>query len=364
MKTEITKKVPLGLIGCGNISGIYLKNLTSMFNNVELIGVHDIVQERAEEVATQYKDYKIKAMSFNEMLTHKEINIVVNLTTPPFHYQVCNAVLDAGKHVYVEKPLSVTQEEGKKLIEKAKASRLLIGGAPDTFLGGGIQTCKKLIDDNWIGTPIAATAYMTCHGHESWHPDPEFYYKTGGGPLFDMGPYYLTALISLMGSIQSVSSMTNITFPTRTITSEKKFGQTIHVEVPTHVAGLMRFSSGAIGNIITSFDVWDTHLPRIEIYGTEGSLQVPDPNTFGGPVYVKKSFHKEWSEIPLTHGFAENSRGLGVSDMANCLLTGEPHRSHGDLTYHVLEIMHALHRAAEIGKEVQIESSAQVPASL
>jgi predicted dehydrogenase len=209
------------------------------------------------------------------LLSDPEIQIVVNLTIPKAHAEVCLQALEVGKHVYVEKPLATTREDAQKIIIKAKEKGLKVGCAPDTFLGGGIQTCRKLIDDGWIGTPVVSTAFMTCHGHESWHPDPEFYYKKGGGPMLDMGPYFLTALVNLMGPVQRVSGSAQITYPERTITSKPKYGDRIEVQVPTHVAGVLDFKSGAVGTIITSFDIWAANLPRIELYGSAGTLSVP-----------------------------------------------------------------------------------------
>jgi predicted dehydrogenase len=240
----------------------------------------------------------------------------------------------------------------------------LLGCAPDTFFGGGIQTCRKLIDDGWIGQPVAATAFMTCHGHESWHPDPEFYYEVGGGPMLDMGPYYLTALVNLMGPIKRVTGSTRITFPERVITSQPKYGKRIKVEAATHVAGVMDFAGGAVGTIITSFDIWFANLPRIEVYGTEGSLSVPDPNTFGGPVRVRRAGAQEWNDIPLTHGYTENSRGIGVADMAYALTSGRPHRASGDLAYHVLDVMEAFEDASRTGRHVEVTSGCIQPAAL
>ena len=212
--------------------------------------------------------------------------------------------------------------------------------------------------------PVAATAFMLCHGHESWHPDPEFYYQTGGGPMFDMGPYYLTALVALLGPVRRVTGSTNKTFDTRTITSVPKYGNVIDVEVPTHVTGVLDFQSGAMANVIMSFDVWSHQLPKIEIYGSEGTLVVPDPNTFGGPVLVRRRGSKEWSEIPLTHIYDENSRGLGVADMAEALKTGRINRANGKLAYHVLDIMHGIHDACNEGKHIILESSCDKPAAM
>lgn len=357
------RKIKIGIIGCGNISGIYFQNLTQTFKNiVEVVAISDLMPERAKEAAEKYGIPKI--LTTQQLLADPDIEIALNLTIPAIHYDVCMEALDAGKHVYVEKPLSITREQGMAINKKAAEKGLLVGCAPDTFLGGGIQTCIKMINDGWIGKPIAATAFMTCHGHEGWHPDPEFYYKTGGGPMFDMGPYYLTALIAMMGPISQISGMAQKTFDTRTITSEKKFGSIIDVDVPTHVAGMMNFTCGAIGTIVTTFDVWGAELPRIEIYGTSGSLSVPDPNTFGGPVRVKRANHDTWRDVPLTHIYAENSRGIGVCDMAYAIVEGKNNRASGELAYHVLDAMHAFHDSSQQGRHVTLKSTCKQPEPL
>jgi predicted dehydrogenase len=355
-------KVKIGIVGCGNISGIYLKNCSSVFSILEIAAVADLLPERAQKAASEYGIPK--ACSVDELLADPEIEIVLNLTIPKVHAEVCMQALEAGKHVHVEKPLAVSREDGKKLLETAVKKKLLIGAAPDTFMGAGIQTCRKLIDDGWIGTPVAATAFMMCPGHESWHPDPEFYYKAGGGPMFDMGPYYLTALINLIGPVETVSGSTRITRAERLITSEPKFGTTISVDVPTHVAGLLEFANGAVGTIITSFDVWGSQLPRIEVYGSEGSLSVPDPNGFGGQVSLLRQENREWNTLPLSHGYAENSRGIGVADMAHALRSGRKHRPNGEMAYHVLDIMHAFHDSSDQRAHVSLESSCERPAAL
>jgi predicted dehydrogenase len=205
---------------------------------------------------------------------------------------------------------------------------------------------------------------MMGHGHESWHPDPAFYYQPGGGPMFDMGPYYLTALVYLMGPVKRVTGSTRITFPERTITSKPKHGEKITVRVPTHIAGVMDFANGAVGTIITSFDVWGHSLPPIEIHGTEGSLSVPDPNTFGGPVKLRKAGEREWRDVPLTHIYEQQYRGLGVADMAYALQTGRAHRANGELTYHVLDIMHAFHDSSDAGQHVMLQSTCTRPSAL
>ncbi len=352
----------IGIIGCGNISGIYFKNLCTLFKDVDVVACADLDVDRARAKVEEYPN--VQVVSVEEMLADPGIDIVVNLTTPQGHFPVAMQVVEAGKSVHNEKPLVLERDEAKTLLQAAADNDVLVGCAPDTFLGGGIQTCRKLLDDGWIGEPVAAQAFMLGHGHESWHPDPEFYYKKGGGPMLDMGPYYLTALVSLLGPVKRVTGSTAITFPERTITSEKKYGQKIDVEVPTHVTGIMDFACGAIGTIVTSFDVWGSRAPCIEIFGTEGSLAVPNPNGFGGPVKIKRMGDGEWREVPLSHGYVENSRGIGPADMASALANDRAPRASGQLAYHVLDIMHACHDASEAGAHVELGSSCERPAPL
>ncbi|WP_426451536.1 Gfo/Idh/MocA family protein [Paenibacillus sp. S-38] len=356
------KKLKVGIVGCGKISGIYFENCRT-YPILEVAACADLNVSRAQASAEQYG--VPKAYSVSELLADPEIDIVINLTIPAAHAEVCLAALEAGKHVYVEKPLAVTREEGRAILEKAQEKGRLVGSAPDTFLGGGIQTCIKLIEDGWIGTPVAASAFMIGRGHEHWHPDPEFYYAKGGGPMFDMGPYYLTALVAMLGPIRRVTGSAKISYPERTILSQPKFGKVIPVETPTHVAGVIDFHGGAIGTIITSFDAFGgAEVPRIEIYGSQGTLSVPDPNTFGGPVRVRRYDSNEWAEIPLTHGYAANSRGLGVLDLAYAVKNGRVNRASGELAYHVLEAMHGFHDASEEGRHYLMESSCERPAPM
>ena len=355
------KKAKVGVVGCGNISGIYFK-AGQVFESIQIVACADLVRSKAEAKAQEFGIPKV--CTTQELLADPEIDIVLNLTIPKAHADVALAALKAGKHVHSEKPLAVNRKDGAKVLALARQKKLRVGCAPDTFFGGGIQTCRKLIDDGWIGEPIGATAFMTCHGHESWHPDPEFYYAIGGGPMLDMGPYYLTALVTLMGPVKRVTGMTRVTFPERVITSQPKYGKRVKVEVPTHVAGLLEFGNGAIGTIITTFDVWAAELPRIEIYGTEGTLSVPDPNGFGGPVRIRRPGAQGWTEMPLTHGYAENSRGIGVADMAYAIRSGRKHRASGELAFHVLDIMQAIHEAQTAGRHITLTSTCAQPAAL
>ncbi|HEX7055968.1 MAG TPA: Gfo/Idh/MocA family oxidoreductase [Bacilli bacterium] len=354
-------KIKAGIIGTGNISGIYLRN-GNRFDSLEVVACADLDVDRAQAKAAEFG---IRGCTVPELLADREIELVINLTIPQAHAIVARQALEAGKHVYTEKPLAVTREEGRQLLALAAQKGLRVGGAPDTFLGGGIQTCVKLINDGWIGTPIGATAFMVCGGHESWHPAPEFYYQAGGGPMFDMGPYYLTALIAMLGPIRRVTGSARISFSERTITSEPKYGQKITVEVPTHIAGVIDFAAGPIGTILTSFDVkGGSQLPRIELYGSEGTLIVPDPNSFGGPVLIQRAGAKGWSEIPLTHGHIENSRGIGAADMARGIQTGQKHRASGELAFHVLEAMHGFLDASASGTHYIMQSTCEQPKPL
>jgi predicted dehydrogenase len=357
----MSERVRIGIIGCGNISETYL-DMCRRFAALEVAACADMLPERAQARAAEFGVGR--ACSVEDLLGDPTIDIVVNLTIPKAHAEVALAAIAAGKSVYNEKPLAVSRQEGEAILTAAADRGVRVGCAPDTFLGGGLQTCRKLLDDGLIGEPVAAAAHMTGHGHEHWHPDPDFYYQPGGGPMFDMGPYYLTALVSLLGPIRRVTGSARASFAERTITSQPRHGQTITVRVPTHVQGVLDFASGAIGTITTSFDVWAANLPRIEIYGTEGSLSLPDPNGFGGPVRLWRADAREWREVPLTHPYTDNWRGLGVADMAGALRSGRPHRANGAIAYHVLEAMEAIHVASVEARHVTMGSACERPAAM
>jgi predicted dehydrogenase len=291
-------KVKVGILGCGNIFPQYIKGCRS-FDLLEVAACADIDVKRAHARAEEFAIPK--AYTPEELFADPDVQIVVNLTVPQAHVQTNLAAIECGKNVHAEKPFALKRDDGRRILEAAAEKGVLVGCAPDTFLGGGLQTCRKLIDDGWIGEPIAATAFMMSHGPESWHPNPDFYYKSGGGPLFDMGPYYITALVSLLGPVRRVTGSARASFPERIATSQALFGHRISVDVPTHVAGVLDFEAGPIATLVMSFDVWSHNLPRIEIYGSEGTLSVPDPNIFGGPVKIRRAGADEWNEVPLTH---------------------------------------------------------------
>lgn len=346
----------IGIVGIGDISGIYLKNITETFKELNIVAVCDLKKDRALLAQKKYGISKVYDTMY-ELFADESISLVLNLTRPYEHYEVSKAALLAGKNVYSEKPLGASLEEGKELVKIAEEKGLMLGGAPDTFLGAGIQTCRKLIDDGLIGNIVGASAAMICRGHESWHPDPEFYYKYGGGPMLDMGPYYITALINLMGRIKAVTGVTRISFPERTITSQPFAGTVIKVDVPTYITGILHFESGAIANITTTFDVFKSNSHDIEIYGSKGTLFVPDPNCFGGPIRFFDGESKETKEIPLEFDYSDNSRALGLADIAKAIETGRKPRTSYKQTYHVLEVMQAFEKSSKENQTINIESN-------
>jgi len=349
-------KTKVGVIGCGKIFGQYVEGCGA-FGNIQIVACADLNRTAAEAKA---KEFNIpRACSVEELLRDPEVEIVLNLTIPAAHAEINLAALDAGKHAYAEKPFAITTAEAKPALDAAVKRKLRVGCAPDTFLGGGIQTCRKLIDDGAVGQPVAATAFMVGQGPERWHPSPEFFYKPGGGPMLDMGPYYLTALVNLLGPVRRVTGSTRVSFPER-----HSPNQTIKVEVPTHYSGAIDFADGAVGTIIMSFDVFGGHnLPRLEIHGTEGSISAPDPNIFGGPVRLRRKGEKDWADVPLTHS-DKVGRGIGVADMASAIAKKRPHRASGELAYHVLEIMSSFEESSKAGRHVTLQSTCPRPAAL
>lgn len=346
----------VGIIGCGNISSAYVHGCR-LFDVLEVTAVADILPAVAQAKAAEHNIPRVYSPA--ELLADPEIDIVINLTIPAVHAEVSLAAIAAGKHLYSEKPLAITRADGQAILQAAQAKGVRIGCAPDTFLGGGLQTCRQLIDEGAIGEPVAATAFMLSHGPEGWHPNPGFFYKEGAGPMFDMGPYYITALVHLLGPVRQVAAIARASFPERVAAS----GERIAVEVPTHVAGTLQMHSGAVVTMITSFDCWSHHLPRIEIYGSAGSLSVPDPNIFGGPVWLRRSASNEWEEVALTHS-DEVRRGIGVADMAYGLRYGRAHRASGELAYHVLDVMHTFYDSSTQERHVTVASSCKQPRPL
>ena len=363
-----------GLIGCGNISDAYL-NGAALYQALDIVACADIAPEVA---AAKAAAYGIAAQSVDDLLADPELDFVINLTVPNAHADVTLAALAAGRHVYCEKPLAVTLADGRKIAAAAEAAGLRVGCAPDTFLGGAHQRARRLIDEGAIGRPVAATAVFLSPGMESWHPNPTFFFKAGGGPILDVGPYYVATLINLMGPVRRVSASSTITFAERTVTSEGAMnGTKITVEVPTLVSGAMEFESGAIATILMSWDVKANQHNRIEVYGSEGSMVVPDPNFFGGDCLVTAGGRNaKWQAVPPGDlPFAEpnwppedprvaNYRIIGAVDMAYALQTGRPHRLSLEFALHTLEVMEGLVASGDKGVHVDMESTCERPAPM
>jgi predicted dehydrogenase len=350
-------RVGIGIIGCGNISEAYLK-AASQFPILDIRGLAD---QRPEAAETRGSQFGLPVRSVDELLEDPSVEIIVNLTIPAAHVEVGLKAVRAGKHVHSEKPLGTSTAQARTLLDEAGRRGLRVGCAPDTFLGGSHQTCRKLIDEGAIGRPVAGSAFFMCPGHERWHPSPAFYYAEGGGPMLDMGPYYITALVNLIGPVARVSGAATRARSERTITSEPLKGTRIPVEVATHVAGTLEFVSGATVTIAMSFDVPKHRHAPIELYGTEASLIVPDPNRFGGKIEIAKA-GGDWAEVPTEHPYHDgNYRILGVADLAHAIREGRPHRASGELALHVLEIMEAFQTSSDHGTHVSIGTRPERP---
>ena len=351
----------VGIIGCGVIAKVYAEKLNRL-PFVDLVACADVAPGRAEKFAAEHG--VPRPLDVAALLEDRDIDVVVNLTIPQAHFSISNAAVAAGKSVYEEKPLALTLAEGRDLVAAAERAGVRIGCAPDTFLGGGLQTCRKLIDEGAIGVPVAANGFMLSPGPERWHPGPQIFYHRGAGPMFDMGPYYFTALVALLGPARRITSAARITRAQRTIGSAPLRGQKITVEVPTHVASVVDFVSGPIATLVTSFDVQASRHRFIEIYGTEGTLAVPDPNTFGGTVQIKRGYADDWQTVPLTHGNTSESRGIGLADMVMAIRSGRTHRASGTLALHVLDLMESAITASTRGHHVNVHTQCERPAPL
>lgn len=353
-------KVGIGIIGLGNISAAYLK-ASKDFPVLDIRAVADMNPAAAKAKADEFG---LNAVDLDAIFTDPSIDIILNLTIPKAHVEVGLRAIEAGKHVYSEKPLGIVFAEGKKLVDRAREKGLRVGSAPDTFLGGSHQTSRRLVDEGALGQLVGGTAYFMCPGHERWHPNPAFYYEAGGGPMLDMGPYYITDLVNLLGPVAKVSGFGTKLRDTRTITSKDRNGEIIPVHVATHVSGTLVFHNGAVVQVTMSFDVaGHKHVP-LEIYGTEASLLVPDPNHFGGQIQLLEK-GGEWTDIATDMPYAEgNYRSIGLADMAHAILEGRPHRCNGDLALHVLEVMEAFQTSSDTGRVIDITTPAERPAQL
>ncbi|HKS00804.1 MAG TPA: Gfo/Idh/MocA family oxidoreductase [Arthrobacter sp.] len=347
----------VGVIGCGAIIAQYLANFRRL-DQIELVAVADLDPGRAQAVADDYEG--VRALSVDGLLAADDVDLVLNLTIPAAHAEVALQAIAAGKSVYGEKPLAATTAEARKVLEAAREAGVVVGCAPDTVLGTGIQTARKAIDDGLIGAPISATATMVTPGHERWHPNPDFYYQPGGGPLLDMGPYYVSALVTLLGPVVSVMGAASHTRNERTIGSGPRAGETVPVNIDSHVTGVLVHASGALSTLFMSFDAVKSKSPNIEIHGERGSLVVPDPNHFDGDVQLFALGAEDWQTLPVSAGYADSGRGFGIADLAATPPGSEP-RAGGQLAYHALEVMESVLASAKSGSSVQIQSTAARP---
>ncbi|PRY77336.1 putative dehydrogenase [Yoonia maritima] len=360
-------KLGVGIIGCGNISTSYLK-LAPLFKSLDVKAVADINMDAAKARA---EEFGVRAETVDDLLKADDIDVVVNLTIPDVHFAVTKQILEAGKHAYSEKPLVLSLDEGKQLRDLAASKGLRVGSAPDTFLGGAHQLARAQIDAGKVGRIIGGTCHVMGHGMEAWHPNPDFFFKPGGGPVLDMGPYYITNLIQLIGPVKSVTALATATFATRTIGNGDRLGETVPVETPTNIQALLEFENGAVVTLGASWDVWAHRHDHMEIYGENGSIFLPDPNFFGGDVEISGE-DKEISTVePWEHPFSvanqderANYRCAGLADMATAIAEGREHRCNIDVAVHAVDVMTSILKAGEERRFVEMTTTCERPAAL
>lgn len=360
----MTDTLGVGIIGCGNISAAYLE-LAKIFKGYQIKAVADINMDQAHARASEFN---VRAQTVEELLAADDIDIVVNLTIPAAHVEVSKAILTAGKHVYSEKPFVLSLEEAQELGALASQNGLRIGSAPDTFMGGTHQLARKLVDDGVVGTIASGTAVVMSHGMEDWHPNPDFFFVKGGGPILDLAPYYLCNLVQLLGPVEKVTSFTGAASDTRTIANGPRLGEVIPVETPTTIHSLLRFESGAIITLLASWDVWSSDHPTMELYGTGGTMNVPDPNFFGGDLTLTEKDSdpslQTWEHpfgVPNFEDTRANYRGAGLADMALAILNDRPHRCSAAFATHVVEVMTAILQAGETGDVMTMKTRCDRP---
>lgn len=379
-KVKRMKTAKIGVIGCGTISDLYITDLKEMFSNVEVVACADLFEEKAAATAEKYG---IRKLTVDDLINDDEVEIVLNLTIPQAHTELNLKALEAGKHVYCEKPLAPTLEEARLVIEKAKEKGLRLGGAPDMFFSAPIQTCRKLLDEKTIGE-VTHTFSFVCHpGHEIWHPAPEYYYKKGGGPVLDLGPYHISALVNLLGPVKTIRCVSRKSFSEREIYSHPKRGQKITVEIPTYYTGILEFESGVVCTLVYSFETWNSTVPSMEIHGTEGSIFMPNPGFWGGVPRLftadeyKATYDNEGNilkyvigeeKLPFFHEVEspyhvspKEQKGYGIADMAAAIEEGRPHRTSPEFIYHVLEILVGIDESASSGETYYMKSSCERP---
>ena len=365
----------IGLIGCGNIAETYFRS-QEYFNNIEIVSCADINEDLAKKCANQYN---VQPLSVDDLLADNKNSIVLNLTPPQAHYEVTKKILLANKHSYCEKPLSTTFKDGQELLNLAKEKNLYLGNSPDTFLGAGIQLSRQLIDNGSIGDVKLGVINFAFPGVESFHPNPESWFVEGGGPVIDMGPYYFTALINLIGPAKNIRGRPATVYNYREILTGPRKGEKIKVEIPTTFMGDIEFQNGTIIQFFLSFDIINHQRNHIELYGTKGSIIVPNPDMFGGPVNISYSEGGEWEELAVTDkrlgkiNITEQSvrsdesptnanyRGIGLSEMIDCIKHGKKHRCNGDLALHVLDIIESVMKSAISNQQVNLRTTCKQP---
>ena len=361
----------VGVIGCGNIADTYFHSSKNFFNNFEIIACADLYPEASKRSAEKYN---IKNLSVEELLLNSEIELIINLTIPDAHFEVSKSILNSGKHSYSEKPIAIEFADGKELLKIAKSKNLYVGSAPDTFLGAAIQKSKEIIEEGSIGNIVLGSISMGVAGHEIWHPNPDFYYKYGGGPILDMGPYYFSALVNLLGPVKSVYSQSRTVFSQREIGSGNRKGEKIDVDIPTTLVSQIEFNSGALIDSFFSFDVYKHNKSHIELYGTKGAINVPDPSYFGGEIKICTEKKSDWKTIKTDDmnlgrldanqiGGEKNFRGIGVSEMIDSIKNNKENRCSGELSLHVLDIMQSIIKSAKVDQKINLESSTKIPDS-
>jgi predicted dehydrogenase len=349
----------VGIVGCGDVTNLYLPG-TAPFDSIELAACADLDADRAAALSARGG---FPAVAPDALLADPNIDIVLILTPPAAHARVARAAIAAGKHVYTEKPLAVTRDDAAAMLSEAAAAGVRVGAAPDTFLGGGLQTARAVIDSGAIGTPIAVSATVAHLGPEGWHPNPGIFYARGGGPLLDVGPYYMTALVSMLGPITAVTAVGRGAGSERLIGSGPRAGETVTAEVPTTVFATLAFESGVVGGLTASFDAVWSEAPHFEIHGTAGSLVLGDPDQFDGEVRYRPRGAKAWEDIPLQFD-GSVGRGIGLADFIDAIRTGRPHRASGELAFHVLDVLLAIETASTSARTEHVTSRVERPAPL
>jgi predicted dehydrogenase len=347
----------VGVIGVGVISAQYFAAFPRLAN-LRLAAVADLNMDRAREVAAEQG---VQALTVDELLTSPDVDVVLNLTIPAAHVEIGTRALEAGKHVFAEKPLGLSVEEARPMLEVAAGKGLRVGSAPDTVLGRGIQTARSVLDAGTVGAPLSASAVWSSPGHERWHPAPAFYYQPGGGPLLDMGPYYVTALVTLLGPVVRVTGVGRRSSRARAIGSGPNAGTALPIDVDTTVTAILEHASGPFSTVTVSFDRWATRSPLFELYGETGTIAVPDPNRFDDPVEVFTADTNEWRPVEPIGGYEEAARGYGLADMARAIETDRPHRASGELALHVLDVMESVLRSSDTHEVIELSTTVERP---